>query len=774
MGFQVSPGIVTNEIDLTTIVPLVSTTIGAFAGVFRWGPLDKLISVDSRPNLAARLGAPSNFNGETWYTASNFLDYGDQLLVSRAGDWTGNTVQKAFSGNSTNLAIQANTNVLQLANTTGLIVGMQLFYSNNTGLLDSTVTTLAPTITSVVNSTAVVLSENATSNVQSISAVFRENIVYTAIAQEIVTQNIDWDGQIVRNEDEYAHLDGLFDAETLYVARYAGSKGNSLRLSVCDTAAQFHSNTDLTTNANINSTASLMAAVVGSNTLTVTIAPVSTTNATNVGAANSIAADVKASLAVNDLIEVGNTRLGFQYLKITSVGAVTNTANVYSFTISTDDEVKLGANVNHTTVNRYWEFYNLVDRAPGTSDYVTAYGNSAATDELHVIVVDENGEFGSPGTVLEVFSSLSRATDAKTIDNSGNYYKNVINQGSQYIWYANDRSTATSAPAQFITSSSATAPLNIQLYGGSDGLDESNVPVSTLTFAYDKFASPEEADISLIMQGKARGESVSYYTQLGSYIINNICENRKDVVAFISPYKEGVVKNVGNEAFAIVNARNAMPSSSYGVMDSGYKYQYDQYNDVFRWIPLNGDIAGLCVRTDTTNDAWWSPAGYKRGQIKNVTRLAYNPRKADRNTLYKSGVNPVITEPGAGTILLGDKTMLDQDSAFNRINVRRLFIVLRKAISRSAKSTLFEFNDDFTRSAFRAMVIPFLKDVQGRRGITDFFVKCDSENNTAQIRQTEQFVGDIYIKPNHAINFVNLNFIAVRDDVAFSEVIGKF
>jgi hypothetical protein len=772
---QLSPGIITSEIDLTAIVPAVSTTAAALAGVFRWGPLDSLVSIDSETTLKNRFLGPSNFNAETWFTGSNFLGYGNNLIVSRAGDYTGNTVNKTFVGNATSLAITANSNVLNLSNTAGLAANMVLFYSNTADVVDALSTSMPPTILQVLNSSAVEISENATANVQSIAVTFRDNIVYTAVAQETQDITIDWDNQIVRNEDEYQNVDGLFDISVLYVARYAGGPGNSLRISVCDHPTQFSSNISLQPNASFNAATSVIAATVGSNTLVATITPLDTSNTTQVSSANDLASATVAQIAVRDLIQVGNSRIGYQYLKVANVGSVTAIANVFSFTIQLEDEVKLGANTSSNTIQRYWEFYNFVDRAPGTSAYVTQFGNSAALDELHIVVVDEDGVFSSsPGTVIEVHKNVSRATDAKTIDNSTNYYKEVINQQSQCIWFANDRTTAPSNTAEFITSSTATAPLEVQLYGGSDGPDEATVPLSTLTFAYDKFQSPEAVDISLVLQGKARGESASYYTQLGNYILDNICIARTDCIAFISPYKEAVVNNKYGEAEAIVNAKSVSRDTSYGVFDSGYKYQYDRYNDVYRWIPLNGDIAGLCVRTDQTNDAWWSPAGFKRGQIKNVVRLAYNPRKNERDTLYKNGVNPVVAFPNQGTILYGDKTMQFQASAFDRINVRRLFIVLRKAISLASRGTLFEFNDDFTRAQFKSIVNPYLKDVQGRRGITDFYVKCDADNNTPQIRMSNQFVGDIYIKPNHSINYITLNFVAVRDDVAFSEVIGKF
>ena len=260
---------------------------------------------------------------------------------------------------------------------------------------------------------------------------------------------------------------------------------------------------------------------------------------------------------------------------------------------------------------------------------------------------------------------------------------------------------------------------------------------------------------------------------IASYVISNIADSRKDCVAFISPEKADCVDNAGQEVTDIKAFRNGLTSSSYAFLDSGYKYQYDKYFDVYRWIPLNGDIAGLCVRTDTERDPWFSPGGMNRGVIKNVIKLAWNPTKTNRDELYQVGINPVVSFPGEGTVLYGDKTMLSRPDAFDRINVRRLFITLEKAISRAARFSLFEFNDQFTRAQFVALVEPFLRDVQGRRGITDYRVVCDDTNNTAEIIDRNEFVGDIYIKPARSINFIQLNFVAVRTGVSFNEVVGS-
>jgi len=398
-------------------------------------------------------------------------------------------------------------------------------------------------------------------------------------------------------------------------------------------------------------------------------------------------------------------------MKVTAIGNADSSGSNTQLVVSFDQTYRLKADFstaeNSNTLSRHWEFFNTVDRAPGQSQYVASFGNTTANDEMHVVVVDGGGKFtGVPGTVLEVYKGVSRATDAKAADTTANYYKTLINDASQYIWWANDRSNAASANAMNVASSTNNTALNLQLALGTDGSDEANVPLSVVTDGYDMFASAENVDISLVMQGlgvggttTSGGDTVTGF-QLGNYIIDNIVMERKDCVATISPSNNTVVNNIGREAQSVVNWRNVIHDTSYAILDSGYKYQYDRYNDIYRWIPMNGDVAGLCARTDQTNDAWWSPAGFNRGQIKNLVKVAFNPNKTDRDVLYKNGVNPVVSFPGQGVVLYGDKTLQTKPSAFDRINVRRLFIVLEKAISTAAKFSLFEFNDAFTRRQF--------------------------------------------------------------------------
>jgi phage tail sheath protein FI len=419
-----------------------------------------------------------------------------------------------------------------------------------------------------------------------------------------------------------------------------------------------------------------------------------------------------------------------------------------------------------------WAYASQFTATPNTSTYTLSQGG--ANDEIHIVVVDEDGKFtGTAGTVLEKFGFVSKASDAKDDSGNTNYYKNVLANKSKYIrWmshptanggasYANSTSTwgNTASGTSF---SKLTANVTISLGSGNDG---TYVSANTLA-GYNLFSSAESTDISLIVTGPVANT-------LGTQLIS-LAETRKDCIVFFSPNKTDVVDNAGSEASACVTTAAAIGSSSYAFLDCAWKYQYDKYSDVYRWVPLNGDIAGLCAKTDIEKDPWFSPGGLNRGQIRNIVRLSWNPTKTERDTLYVKGVNPVVTFQGEGTVLFGDKTLLARPSAFDRINVRRLFIVLEKAIARAARFSMFEFNDQFTRAQFVALVEPYLRDVQGRRGITDYRVVCDDSNNTGEVIDRNEFIGDIYIKPARSINFIQLNFVAVRTGVSFEEVVGKF
>ena len=656
MPFQVSPGVNVTEIDLTTVIPAVSTTDGAIAGRFNWGPADKRVLINSEDTLAAQFQKPDNENFQEWFTAANFLAYGNSLYISRVLNGANNATA-----------------------------------SGNTGIL-------------------------------------------------------------VKNDDDYEnnYSSGVAGAGD-WAGKYPGSIANSLEVSVCQDSVAWESTVS---SANLVFTpASTTVLTKGANTT------VDLTSGPNI--------DLTTIVSVGDVLFFQSTGINLgDGIKVTAA----NTSVITLAKAPTAEELGTTGTtkVQSVAIKRRWEYYNMFDAAPGTSTYATRAGGSG--DELHIAISDEDGDItGVRGQVVERFSNLSRARDAMSDDGTSIYYKEVINQRSQWLWWAShvDNMTGAGGLASQTYTNSNNLPTSVSMSGGSDGA----APTSAqLINGYDYFSSAEDVDVSLILGADSN-------QTLAVHIINNICETRKDCIVCLSPEAADVVNNsvyAGKEAEDTIAFRNTLPSSSYAVMDSCWKYQYDKYNDVYRYVPMNGDTAGLMVRTDTTRDPWFSPAGFNRGNVKNVIKLSVNPKKAERDILYKAGINPVVTFPGQGTILFGDKTLLAKPSAFDRINVRRLFIVLEKAISTASKFTLFEFNDAFTRSQFRNLVEPFLRDVQGRRGIFDFRVVCDETNNTGEVIDRNEFIGDIYIKPARSINFIQLNFIAVRTGVDFEEVVGQF
>ena len=415
-----------------------------------------------------------------------------------------------------------------------------------------------------------------------------------------------------------------------------------------------------------------------------------------------------------------------------------------------------------------WAYSANFDSAPGTSDYAAGLGKASANDELHIAVIDEDGAIsGTPNTVLETFGFVSQASDAKDGSGASLFYKDVINSQSEWIWWTDHDSSLSDAGETVAANTSFTTntgAIDASLGGGTDD----NAPTTgEVTAALDLLADAETVDVNLLFgTPDANGAEV-----IAEKLIA-IAKTRKDCMAFVSPPLEDTVGSA-TPAADVKAFADGLTSTSYASCDSTALYVYDKHNDVYRHIGASGHMAGLCANTDSVADSWFSPAGVNRGQLLGVTKLAYNPTKADRDTLYKARVNPIVSMPGQGTILFGDKTLLSRPSAFDRINVRRLFITLEKAISTAAKAQLFEFNDEFTRAQFRNLLEPFLRDVKGRRGLTDFKVVCDNTNNTGQVIDANRFVADIFIKPSRSINFITLNFIATRSGIEFSEIAGS-
>jgi hypothetical protein len=660
MAFQVSPGVLVQEIDATNVIPAVSSSTGAYVGHFPWGPAEQVQTVSSGKDLVDQFGEPASTNvaAEYFYPAAMFLDYGIDLKVVRVAT------------------------------------------------------------TSMVNAT-------------------------TTSSQSLLIKNL--------THYRANYNDGSASAGE-YAARYAGALGNSLKVSSCGGVNAYSQS------------------------------GVTTTNGTALISTGSIPVTLGEKFVIGDIITaVGSDTTRY---KVTAIAFDSGSNGAGDLTIvQEDDSTQLlaAAVASGASISREWEFANQFNGAPGTSTYTSGRSSAGATDELHIIVIDEDGLIsGVVGTVLEKFESVSKASDAKDEFGATNYYITVIENTSNYIYWLDHSSTWSNAgsAASGVTFGTGTLPEFRSFTEGSDGRQPTTGQKITAWNTY--FGSPDNQDISLLISGTSqadngsgaavvtRAEATSYYNQL-----MNIAQDRKDCVVFFSPLRSDVVDVGTAGATNVKTTMDTLNSSSYAVADSSWLYIYDRYNDRYVYVPGNGATAGLCARTDYTADSWYSPAGFNRGQIFGVTKLAYNPSKADRDTLYRAKVNPVVTFPGQGTLLFGDKTLAASDgSAFSRINVRRLFITLEKAISASAKFQLFEFNDSFTRANFRAAVEPFLRQVQGRKGIYDFQVICDETNNNSAVVDANQFVASIFVKPARSINFITLTFVASRSGVDFEEVYG--
>ena len=639
MPFQLSPGVAVVEKDFTSIVPAVSSSVGATIGSFSWGPVMEPVTVSSENDLVARFGKPNDSNFNSFFTAANFLSYTNNLLLVRADSGHLNAVATPTGGLSTVTITAAGT---AYASAPAVTVGAP----NDAGGIQAVVT--ATVTGGAVTALTITTAGTGYTSAPSITIAAPGGGGTTATA----TATVQTGGVKIINAETYTStFSSGAGVVGMWAGRYPGTLGNSLKVSMADSA--------------------------------------------------------------------------------TFTG---------------------------------WTYESEFDAAPGTSPYAASVGGSS--DEMHIIVIDEDGAWtGTAGTVLERYAFVSKGSDAKKSDGTNNFYKDVINSRSEYIWWMDHSPVLTDAG----TSCAGNTFVNLSTVSNSSlsgGTDDFVLTDGEKQSAFSLFNNAEQYDVSLIMAGKASATVAQH--------IIGICESRLDCVAFISPENTAngdvIIGYTSTEIGHITGYRDALSSSSYAVLDSGYKYQYDRYNDKYRYVPLNGDVSGLCARTDFTNDPWFSPSGLNRGQIKNVVRLAVNPNKTQRDTLYKKGVNPVVTFPGEGTVLFGDKTLLTKPSAFDRINVRRLFIVMEKAIATAAKFQLFEFNDPFTRAQFKNLVEPFLRDVQGRRGITDFVVKCDESNNTGQVIDANEFVADIFVKPNRSINFITLNFVAARSAINFTEI----
>ena len=713
-----SPGIVVREVDLTIgRVDTATDKVGAIVAPFAKGPVNEPILVENEQDLLDNFGEPSETDKhfEHFMVAQSYLAYGGVMRVVRAGDVD---LTNAYVGAANSIRIDSTEDY------------------NNKGYDTSTITGVT------------------------------------------------------------------------FAARNPGSWGNGLKVALIDSKAD-------------------QVLTVGVSTLTVGV------GVTQMVPANTVVAGVGGTSVLDGYfkgIVTGVTGANIEVKFVAHVSAAgVETSKDYqpggAYQFSTDGtggllsyEVTSNAGGGSTTTvsgasdwfdqqtivlsNSTIKWNNIADR-PGTSTF--AESRSARFDEVHVVVYDDEGKVtGNAGTVLEKHLNLSKAKDAEFSAGTPSYWRKYLYNNSTNIF-------GGSAPAGITTTNfqsgnftfaadngwdqnaqgisyAASGPVTSTLAGGKNyngmtGIQTAgafSVTIGDLGTGYDLFENPEETDVDFLLMGS------SNYTKEESQALANkiisIAELRKDAIAFVSPNRGSFLNDTAAGSVTVysnsqitdnlVSYFSPITSTTFGVFDSGYKYMYDRFNDTFRYVPMNGDIAGLCARTDADRDPFFSPGGFTRGQIKGVVKLPYNPKQAERDKLYAAQVNPVVTFPGEGTVLFGDKTQLTKPSAFDRINVRRLFILLEKAIANAARFQLFEFNDEFTRSQFVSIVEPFLRDIQGRGGITDFRVVCDASNNTAQVVDSNQFRGDIFIKPSRAINFIQLNFVAVRSGVEFSEVVG--
>jgi len=670
MGFQVSPGVEVKEVDLTNIVPAVSTTIGAVCGPFEKGPVSEITSISSEKQLVEVFGKPNANNFEYFFTAANFLQYSNSLRVVR----TESALKNASSGGS------------------GILIRNTLHY-----------------------------------------------------------------------QESFADGQGTHGT---WSARTAGIHANGIKIDICD-----KNNFSEMSNKQVNDA-----------------------SASAAEATITMDAFDAADFAVGEVIEfysdAGGTVFATgheaQKYEITAVDTSAETITIRQL----DDPAGSGLIADladDSYVKRYWRFSDLFDTAPGTSEFASARG--VGDDEIHIVVYDSSGRqtgFDNDvagerlNSVLETFAFVSKHPEATTPQGNSNYYPDVIYRDSKFVYWGDHPTAAIDASGDWgqplssdlsVQGSSAfnklsTGVENVDRSTLANGTDDYAVTDGEQLTSYARFDDGEAVDVNLIMAAKAT-------STLATNLVT-IVEKRKDALVFISPERSDVV-GVADSNTQTTNVKNffdLLPSTSFAVFDSGYKYQYDRFNDVYRYVPLNGDIAGVTAFTESVADAFFSPAGFTRGQIRGAVKLAYEPNKDQRDTLYKARINPVNSFPGQGTVLFGDKTALAKPSAFDRINVRRLFIILEKAIATAAKFQLFEFNDEFTRAQFKNLVEPFLREIQGRRGITDFKVVADESNNTGEVIDRNEFVADIFVKPTRSINFITLNFVAVRTGVAFTEIGG--
>ena len=742
---QSSPGVVIQERDLTTITTQSTANIGVIAAPFEQGPVEEIVDISSERELADVFGKPNDFNYEYWYTAAQFLSYGGVLKTVRV----------------------ANTALKNAVNTgTAPLIKNFQDYETNFEEANNTWKWAAKTPGTKGNSIGIFMTD--------------------AGADQIAVMTAPGSG----NEHEFVADEAVSAA--------SGAAGKvykySILLTVDTIVGDFTPGASTTINIGGSEEAVTVLAWDPSNKKLEIGLPS--------GGVTGILADGQAITQGNNTAAIDTTIERRLYVALNKDSIALKATDAVADTNSTS--VTVSAVRNEYDEREYLPGVKWVNVAvrPNTSKWATEAGGYR--DEMHIVVVDIDGKItGTTGALLERFVGVSKASDAKTSVGETNYYVNVVKARSEYIYWGEHETgvfNATGTPAdgnwglsaarQFNLLRSATGSTDYPAgrttvgsknnatyyYRLASGVDYANsggvytVTNTDVATAYELLEDPESQQIDFILTGPSGASDAEALAKITS--LTNIVEERRDCMLFVSPRRGNIIglSNAQTITNNIIDFFDTLPSSSYVVFDSGYKYIYDKYNDVYRYIPCNGDVAGLCLQTTEVAEPWFSPAGFQRGTLRNSIKLAYTPNKTQRDRLYSARVNPIVSFPGQGTVLYGDKTAQSFASAFDRINVRRLFLTIERVVSGAAKSQLFEQNDAAQRSLFLNIVEPYMREVQGRRGVTDFLVKCDEDNNPAEAVDRGEFYAEVFVKPTRTINYITLTFTATRTGVAFTEV----
>ena len=740
MASQVSPGVVLRERDLTnTTIVGNSALTAAFASSFQKGPIGQITSVTSQKQFAGIFGTPNDSNAEDWLVANEFLGYGGQLAVVRAATGVLNSTSDG-SGvlikNDTDWVSGVGTSEVVAARSAGTWGNSVSVVAVDRGADQLLTLASAPATTTL--GTAFTTTAGKAGRIYSWDAATSELAVILDNPTSLIVPGdiFDEPGDGVAQTVTAGAYNGLGSQNGTHQGDVQGGDGTGLRLQVI-----------IDVNGQVTSTTIVNGGTGYSATDTVTVA------AADLGTGATADLTVTVGTVTNDNIAISSVKDWYTNTEIGSTG------------------LKLAA----------------IGPRPGTSEYASSRGISY--DEVHLAVIDTTGDIsGAPNTVIERFTYLSKLSDGKSSEGSATYYKDIVNLESQYIFHGAafgntiEPVSAGGGKVLGVESSTLTSGDKFLLLANhseslSGGTDDYSYTAGEVNEAYDLFQDTEETEVDFILMGGSFGSETDTLSKAQK--VTAIAAARKDAIAFVSPYKGNQIGSGGSALSSVQQRTNtlnfftAVTSTSYAVLDSGYKYMYDRFNDKYRWVATNGDVAGLCVSTSSTVADWISPAGLSRGGLRNVVKLAYNPNKADRDELYQNRINPIVTFPGSGSVLFGDKTALASPSAFDRINVRRLFLNIEKRVEALGKGVLFEINDETTRSGFLATINSYLNEIVAKQGITDFLVVCDSTNNTADVVDRNEFVAELFIKPARSINYVTVTFTATRTGVSFAEVVGR-